>query len=140
MINNVILVGRTTKDIQLTKSKDGNTSIVSFQLAVNRRGKDAGTDFISCKAFNKTAELLTTVTKGSQIGLEGRIQTGSYEKNGGTVYTTDVMISQITFLEKKGTSDLQPTTQQPNYQKPTNQYADWNDSDTISLNDNDLPF
>ena len=106
-MNNVSLVGRITKDIEV-KEYSG-TAVAKFTLAVNRGGKDAGADFISCTAFNKTADLMEQyLSKGSQIGVQGRIQTGSYEKDGVTHYTTDVLVDRVEFLDSKKTDDEKP--------------------------------
>ena len=84
MINRIILVGRLTRDPELRSTQSGK-SVVSFTLAVDRRkSRDADpnmptADFISCVAWNQTAELMSRYThKGSQIGVEGRIQTRNY--------------------------------------------------------------
>ena len=106
MFNNVVLTGRLTKDPELKYSPNG-VAMVSFTLAVQRsfqnNNGERESDFIMCKAFKKTAELIANhFTKGSLLGVEGRIQTGSYEgQDGKRVYTTDVMVNQIHFLEKK---------------------------------------
>lgn len=101
-MNKVALIGRLTKDLELRKTNSG-TSCTSFTLAVNRRIKTEGqpeADFIRCTAWGKTAEVMCQyLSKGSQIGVEGRIQTGQYEdKNGNTVFTTDVVVEQMTFI------------------------------------------
>jgi single-strand DNA-binding protein len=96
-MNSVNLLGRTTKEIEL---KGNDNKYCSFTLAVSRRGKDES-DFITCKAFGKTAEILSQyVTKGQLIAVEGRIQTGSYEKEGTKVYTTDVIVTSFYFTGK----------------------------------------
>ncbi|WP_072520347.1 single-stranded DNA-binding protein [Gemella massiliensis] len=103
MINNVTLTGRLTKVPEL-KYSTNNTAYVNFTLAVNRAFKtEKDTDFITCKVFNKQAENLAKFCgKGSLIGIIGSIQTGSYQnKQGNTVYTTDVMVNSIQFLETK---------------------------------------
>ena len=106
MINNVILVGRLTKDVELRQTSNNN-QIVSFNLAVNRpfKGQDGTqqTDFINCKAFNKTAQNIARYcSRGSSVAVQGSIQTGSYKKqDGSTGYSTDVMVSQIAFLDSK---------------------------------------
>ena len=103
MINRVVLIGRLTKDITLKKTNNGKT-VTSFTVAVDRRGKDAGADFITCRAWEKTAELLATYCgKGSQVGIEGHIVTGSYDDTttGKKVYTTDVYVDGLTFLDNK---------------------------------------
>lgn len=99
-------IGRTTKDIELRYTTGASQMAVArFTLAVNRRKRQDGTqeaDFISCIAWGKTAEIMEKyVHKGDQIGIVGRIQTGSYDKDGHKVYTTDVVVEELEFLEKK---------------------------------------
>lgn len=106
-MNSVQLVGRFTKDPEIRVS-NGGTSIARFNLAVDRKYKSEGqptADFIPCIAFGKTAEFIEKYfKKGNRIGLNGRIQTGSYKKEDGTtVYTTDVMVEGVEFVESKGT-------------------------------------
>ena len=102
-MNQVILIGRTTKDIEMRTAASG-TTVANFTLAVDKFSKgERSADFISCVAYNKTAELLNTyVSKGQKIGIVGRISTGSYQnKNGDKVYTTDVIVNELEFLEPK---------------------------------------
>lgn len=101
IMNSVCLIGRLTKDIELKeygKGKDAGL-MARFTLAVQRDKETA--DFISCVAFGKTAELLDAYfVKGSRAGIEGRIQTGSYEdKDGNKRYTTDVIVSRVHFAD-----------------------------------------
>ena len=97
-MNNVTLVGRLTSDPELNTSPSG-TSYVRFNIAVDRQGKDKGADFPTCIAFGKTAEILSQYGfKGKQIGVTGRLQTGSYNKDGVKVYTTDVMVDRLELL------------------------------------------
>ena len=107
-MNQVILIGRTTKDIEIRTAASG-TVVANFTLAVDKFSKgERSADFISCVAYNKTAELLETyVSKGQRIGIIGRISTGSYQnRNGDKVYTTDVIVNEVEFLEpKKKTED-----------------------------------
>lgn len=98
-MNKVILVGRLTRDPEV---RDTGTKMCKFALAINRRGKDGGTDYINCVAFGKTAELVGQyLCKGSRAGVVGRIQTGSYEHDGHKVYTTDVICDEVEFLETR---------------------------------------
>lgn len=103
-MNNVQLIGRLTKDpeIRYTQSQ---TAVVSFTLAVDRRFKKDGeqtADFISCKAWNKTAEFVSKYfTKGKRMALTGRIETGSYEGKNGKVYTTEVIADNVEFVDSK---------------------------------------
>jgi single-strand DNA-binding protein len=115
-MNKVVLLGRICKDLELRYSQSG-TAFSSFSLAVNRKFKKEGeeqqADFINCKVFGKTCEFMGKyMGKGSQIALEGRIQTGSYEKDGQKVYTTDVMIDEVYFADSKksdnGNQDAEP--------------------------------
>ena len=101
-MNTVSLCGRLVRDPE-TKMTSSDLMIASFTLAVDRKGKDKGADFIPCKAFGKTAETIAQyVKKGSMIGITGRIQTGSYDAKDGTKrYTTDVMVNEFYFLESK---------------------------------------
>lgn len=124
-MNNVSLVGRITKDLEL-KYTQSNKAVVNFTLAVNRNfqssdGEDA--DFIRVQVWNKTAEnLVNYMGKGSQIGVTGRIQTRSYDKdNGERVYITEVIANTIDYLESK--ADKQQNSSAPpqqNYQNNQN--------------------
>lgn len=101
-MNQVNLIGRLTRDVDIRESKDGETTIALFTLAVERMGSKEA-DFISCRAFGKTAEFLEDNTsKGQRLGVTGHIQTGSYEnKKGDTVYTTDIIVERIYFADGK---------------------------------------
>lgn len=108
-MNCVSLIGRLVRDPELRYAQNG-TAICRFTLAVDRRmskqkrqeaqaNNQQTADFIGCTAFGQTAELIANYhRKGSQIGVEGRIQTGSYEKEGRTIYTTDVVVNNLTFI------------------------------------------
>ncbi|MGE7094093.1 single-stranded DNA-binding protein [Lysinibacillus sp. NPDC048646] len=106
MINRVVLVGRLTKDPELRYTPNGIAS-TRFTVAVNRtfsnQQGEKEADFISCVAWRKQAENLANfMKKGSLIGVEGRIQTGSYEgQDGKRVYTTDVVADSVQFLEPR---------------------------------------
>lgn len=94
-MNNVILIGRLTSDPELKQSE--KYTQCKFTLAVNRLKE--GADFISCIAWNKQAELINKyLHKGNQVAIEGRIQTGSYEKDGVKHYTTDVIVQSLNFI------------------------------------------
>ena len=102
-MNTVILIGRLTKDPDVRATQDGKT-VARYTLAVDRWGKDAGADFINCVTFGKSAEFAQKyLSKGTKIGIVGRIQTGSYKnKEGQKVYTTDIIVSEHEFCESKG--------------------------------------
>ena len=110
-MNKVILMGRLTRDAEIRYSQgESSTAIARFSLAVDRRFRrdndEQTADFISCVAFNKTAEFLERFgRKGTKFVLEGRIQTGSYtNKDGQRVYTTDVVVENIEFAESKNSN------------------------------------
>ncbi len=109
-MNLVVLYGRLTKDPELRYSQSGTASCFT-SVAVNRsmskekrqeaeaNGQPTA-DFIGIKAFGKTAEMLANYfKKGNRIAVEGKIATGRYEKNGQTVYTTDVIVNRVHFIE-----------------------------------------
>lgn len=132
-MNKVILIGRLTKDVDFRKGDNDKVS-ARFNLAVNRRFKNANgdteADFPSCVAFGKTAEFINNYfKKGSAIAITGRIQTGSYEKDGAKVYTTDVFVDEAEFVESKGNGGSD------------NAKADTKAPETpASEDDDDLPF
>jgi single-strand DNA-binding protein len=137
-MNNWNGTGRLVKDpeIRYANGQNGQLCIAAFNLAVDRKFKKDGeqtADFVSCKAFGKTAEFIQKYFhKGMKMGVVGRIQTGSYEKDGVKHYTTDIIIEEVEFLEKK----------ENNGQAPNNNPAPANDSfmnipDDIS---SEIPF
>ena len=104
LINKVVIIGRLTKDADIKQTS--TTTVAKFMLAVDRRFKREGeqdADFISCVAFGKTAEFIQKYFyKGMKIALDGRLQTGSYtNRDGNTVYTTDVIAEAVEFAESK---------------------------------------
>lgn len=150
-VNNVVLVGRLTKDVELKYTQTG-MAVAKFILAVNRQFKKEGqpdADFIACTAFNKTAENLANfMRKGSQIGVVGNIQTGSYDdKDGKRVYTTDVICNNIQFLESRQEQQGGQQQTQQQYQAPPQQqqqrkpqYQQQQPFVGQPMNDEDLPF
>lgn len=110
-MNKVILMGRLTRnpDVRYSQNNDQQMCIARYTLAVDRRGKDAGADFISCVAFGKNGEFTEKYLKqGTKIAVSGRIQTGSYtNKDGQKVYTTDVVAEEQEFAESKGSEGSQ---------------------------------
>lgn len=153
MINRVVLVGRLVADPELRFTPSGIASC-KFRVAVNRPFKNDGeqqADFISCVAWRKQAENLANfMKKGNLIGLEGRIQTGSYEgQDGKRVYTTDVVADSIQFLEPRstgaggaqGASNYESSTnyQGANTGAPQGQYGGNNNQPNYTRVDDD-PF
>ena len=109
-MNRVILMGRLTRDPNITYSQSGeNMAIARFTLAVDRRGRrqdgadQQNADFIGCVCFGRQAEFAEKyLRQGTKIAVTGRIQTGSYtNKDGQKVYTTDVVLDDIEFAESK---------------------------------------
>ena len=98
-------IGRITRDPDIRQS--GETKIARYTLAVDRRNRQEGADFIPCVCFGKSADFVEKyLQKGMKIAVEGRIQTGSYEKNGQKVYTTDIIVDSHEFVESR--SEAQP--------------------------------
>ncbi len=108
-MNCVQLIGRLVADPDV-RYTNGGLSVAKFRVACDRRYKKEGNeqtaDFISCVAFGKTAEFIEKYfSKGKRIALEGRIQTGSYEKEDGSkIYTTDVVVENVEFVESANAS------------------------------------
>lgn len=152
MINRVVLVGRLTKDVDLKYTPSG-IAMARFTLAVNRtfsnQQGEREADFINCLVWRKQAENAANyLSKGSLAGVEGRIQTGSYEgQDGKRVYTTDVVADSVQFLEPKNgqaTQNNGPTGQPNDHQRSHSEYQQpETDSFTNSegpVDDSDLPF
>lgn len=153
-MNKVILMGRFTKDPESRMSSNG-TKVAIFGLACNYGvDKDGNSlvEFINCKAFGKTAELISTYChKGDGVLAEGKIRNGSYDAQDGTKrYTTDIIIDRIEFAGKSGNaSQSQQVQQAPAYQpvqppvqpapvQQSNPYKEFGNEYT--LNSDDLPF
>ena len=134
-MNNVSLVGRMTKDAEL-RYTPSNVAVATFTLAVNRQFKSANgekeTDFINIVAWRKTAEILSNyASKGSQIGITGRIQTRNYEGNDGKrVYVTEVVAESVALLDSK----------QNNQQPQQKQETPFNNNNQMDIDSLDLPF
>lgn len=103
-MNKAMIIGRLTKDPDVKYTTGAEPlAIARFTVAVDRPGRDKGADFISTTAFGKTAEFSEKyLQKGTKVAVVGHIQTGKYDdRDGRTVYTTDVVAEQIEFCEKK---------------------------------------
>ena len=111
-INNVTLIGRVVRDIEVKTTNSGK-SVASFALAVDGYGKDADASFIDCVAWNKAAELLAEYApKGKQIGITGRLQTRMWEKDDIKRKATEVIIDQFQLLsDPKGGNNAAPATE-----------------------------
>lgn len=107
-------IGRATSDadVRYANTANGSMAIARYTLAVDRRSKKEGeptADFIRCIAFGKAGEFAEKyVKKGTKLAIVGRIQTGSYEKDGQKVYTTDVVVEEQEFAESKKEEQPQP--------------------------------
>lgn len=154
-MNTVNLIGNLTRDPELRLSQSG-TAVASCNIAVQRRFKNQNGDyesyFINIKAFSKTAELLAEhFRKGSKLGLTGNIQTGSYEnQQGQRVFTTDVVVENLTFVERKtsdsgGFNSSQSYSQNKAESGNTKQASNATSgqsfgNNSIDISDDDLPF
>jgi single-strand DNA-binding protein len=120
MINKVILTGRLTKDVELKYTPSG-VAVGTFSLAVNRPFKnekgESETDFINCVVWRKQAETMANhLKKGSLIGVDGRLQTRSYENNEGKrIFVMELIVENFTFLESKNTKPENPPQQYNRY-------------------------
>lgn len=134
-MNTVQLVGRSTKDVDLKSTQSGK-AVGTFTLAVNRNFKNAQgeyeADFILCQIWGKSAENLANFTqKGSQIGIEGRIQTRNYEnQQGQRVYVTEVVVSNFHLLDPRQNNEQQNQQSNPFIE----------DGRPIEVSEDDLPF
>lgn len=132
MINRVVLTGRLTKELGIERTQT-NRKYTRFTLAVQRRTQKDGqqeADFVNCIAWNNTAEIMYEhLSKGALIGIEGRLSTGSYEKNGEKVYTTDVVVENFHFLESKN-KQQSVTYNEPTSKPPVD----------LDITDEEIPF
>ena len=159
-MNKALLIGRLTKDPELRTTPTGR-NVCQFSIAVNRNYTNASgereADFINCVVWDKQAENLTRYQKkGNQIAVEGRIQTRNYDdKDGKKVYVTEVLASNISFLDAKGTTTsgntLNNLPEPPISEERENTISSVetvsveNDpfeafGDSVEISDNDLPF
>ena len=148
MINRVVLTGRLTRDLELKTTQSG-LSVASFTIAVNRQFTDSqgnrGADFISCVIWRKSAENLCKYThKGSLIGIDGRLQTRSYDNNNGQkVFVTEVVVDSFSLLESKNESQSSnnngySNNSSANTATEPDPFA--GSGDTVDISDDDLPF
>lgn len=135
MINNVCLVGRLTRPVDLRYTSNG-IAFGSFSLAIDRNyKKESGekeTDFINCVIWRKPAVNLSNFTKkGSLLGIEGKLQSRSYEnKEGQKVYVTEVLVENFSLLESKAVTEGRQQATIENVEQV--QFGE--------VNDDDLPF
>ncbi|WP_163527904.1 single-stranded DNA-binding protein [Halobacillus ihumii] len=160
MLNRVVLVGRLTKDPDLRYTPNG-VAVANFTVAVNRpfsnNQGDRDADFINCVVWRRAAENLANfMSKGSLIGVDGRLQSRSFDnQEGKRVFVTEVVADSVQFLESKGASKngggQQGSGFQPNQnqQQSGNNFGSNNNKDDdpfadngepIDISDDDLPF
>ena len=150
MINNVFLVGRLTKDIELRKTQSG-LSVASFTIACDRRlsqeqrnNNEQSADFISCVAWRGSADFLGSYAhKGDTVGVEGRIQTRSYDRDGQKVYVTEIIANSVSILHSTQPRQAQAQTQPQ--QQTQNVATQANDPmedylNGYEINSDELPF
>ena len=144
-MNVVSLIGRLVKDLDLRYTQSGK-AVATGTLAVNRRFKNASgeneADFINIQIWDKGAENLANFTrKGSQIGVNGRIQTRNYEnKEGARVYVTEIVVENFTLLEKKSDNAPQQQSQQKRTMSQQLTRDPFANGESIDIQDDDLPF
>ena len=160
MINRVVLVGRLTRDVEVRKTASG-LSVATFTVACDRRmarGQDGNNqqsaDFISCVAWRQTADFLGSYArKGALVGVEGRIQTRNYDRDGQKVYVTEIVCDTVNLLESKSQSQSRAQNsgyQDNSYQQPYSQPKPSTNDDFVSddfgagigmdISSDDLPF
>ena len=155
-MNSVQLIGRLTKDLDLRYTQSGK-AVATGTLAVNRRFKNASgeneADFINIQIWDKGAENLANFTrKGSQVGVNGRIQTRNYEnKEGARVYVTEIVVENFTLLEKKSDLNNQGGGNQSRFDNTKSKQDTYNDfnntpdpfgshGEPYDVSDDSLPF
>ena len=156
MINRTVLAGRLVRDPELRYTSNG-VAVSNFTLACNRPFKNQDgeqeADFIQCVAWRKQAENIANyMKKGSLVGIDGKIQTRSYEgQDGKMVYVTEVLAESIQFLESRNSSGNTNSSNQQSYQQNNQQYQQSQpqaqqsnpfeqQGQAINIQDDDLPF
>ena len=134
-MNQVCLIGRLTKDVEERRTQNG-TPVASFTLAVDRRKKEDGADFIPCIAWDKAAETIAKyVHKGDLFAVTGYIQVRSYEKDGRMNYVTEVVTTSFQFLERK----REMSSDGPSVQNNSDHNNGWGNTRN-DIDSSDLPF
>jgi single-strand DNA-binding protein len=141
-MNKIQLVGRLTKDPELSFLPGNGTAVTKFTLAVNRphldKTKPQEADFINCVCFGKRAEAIANyVQKGHQFGVSGRLQVNKYvDKEGHNRWSTDVVVEDFDFLQSKGSSSSNQSFSDGNQGFNSNIYGE----DLTPVDDGDIPF
>lgn len=152
MINNVVLVGRLTKDVEIRKTQSG-LSVASFTVACDRRlsqeqrnNNEQSADFISCVAWRGSADFLGSCShKGDTVGVEGRIQTRTYDRDGQKVYVTEIVANSVSILHSTQPRQAQAQTQPQQQAQTQNETTQANDPmedylNGYEINSDELPF
>lgn len=148
-LNKVIMIGRLTKDPELRYTPNG-VAVCQFTLAVDRpfanQNGERGADFIPMVAWKKVAENCANyLKKGSQVAVDGRIQTRNYENNEGRkVYVTEVIAESVQFLTPATQNGQHAGNgsggQQSGNRNGGNSEPFYDDGQPIDISDDDLPF
>lgn len=145
-MNNVVLIGRLTRDPELSYTPQ-ETAVCHFTLAVDRprkNGQNTGADFIRIVVWERQAEICDKyLTKGSRCAVRGRIQTGSYkDKNGNNVYTTDVVadFGGVEFLSSAPEKPAEPQKSEPETEPVQMKINVADLPDTFQAAEDDIPF
>lgn len=148
MINRVVLVGRLTREAEIKKTGSGIT-MATFTVAcdrVKKKDEEKQADFIRCIAWRQSAEYMEKYSaKGMVVAVDGRLQTGSYEKGGQTHYTTDVVCDTVKVLEsKKASSEPRNVATESHtmrdYANDISQDFGTQDDPFLTISNDDLPF
>ncbi len=156
MINRVVLVGRLTRDVEVRKTSTG-LSVADFTVACDRRtgrsqdGNGQTADFINCTAWRQSADFLGQYArKGAIIGVDGRLQTSDYERDGQRVYRTVVIADNVRLLESRAQSEARAQASggyqdsyQPSYEPEAPSMDTVDDFDAgsgLDISSDDLPF
>lgn len=140
MINRTVLVGRLTRDPELRKTNTGK-SVVSFTLACNRRfSQQEQADFINCVAWERQADFMANyLSKGALVGVEGRIQSRSYDDTSGKkVYVQEVVVENVQGLESRAQRQEGGST--PSYDIDREPSFEQDDEPILDITSDDLPF
>ena len=142
MVNQVVLIGRITRDLEMRATGNGK-EVLSFSIAVNRNFKNASgeyeADFINCVTFNQTAKYMSTyLGKGQLISVTGRIQTRNYENNQGQrVYVTEIIADNVSSNTQSNNNIQKPTVSPQDFMDNTINQPTYAMDD---INDEELPF
>ena len=141
-MNVIIFKGNISRDIDLKFAQGSGMAVAKFGLAVARMKKDDPADFFNCIAFGKTAELIAnSLRKGSPILINGHLQSGKYDKDGHTVFTTDVIVDRFEFISKKEDDNSNNSNQsRSNSSSNTGTNNFGSASDITPIDDGDIPF